>query len=62
MPPKGDGLRWANSDPITGQAAWFDLRVRIEKVPPLSEAIPAFDPIKSPVPRAPKDRAQKVGK
>ena len=62
MPSKGDGLRWANSDPITGQAAWFDLRVRIEKVPPLSEAIPAFDPIKSPVPRAPKDRAQKVGK
>jgi NAD-dependent dihydropyrimidine dehydrogenase PreA subunit len=25
LPPKGDGLRWANSDPITGQAAWFDL-------------------------------------
>ncbi len=31
LPPKGDGLRWANSDPITGQAAWFDLRVKIEK-------------------------------
>ena len=31
LPPKGDGLRWTNSDPITGQAAWFDLRVRIEK-------------------------------
>jgi len=31
LPPKGDGLRWANSDPITGQAAWYDLRVRIEK-------------------------------
>jgi anaerobic selenocysteine-containing dehydrogenase len=31
LPPKGDGLRWSNSDPITGQAAWFDLRVRIEK-------------------------------
>jgi len=27
LPAKGDGLRWANSDPITGQAAWFDLRV-----------------------------------
>jgi hypothetical protein len=24
-------MRWSNSDPITGQAAWFDLRVRIEK-------------------------------
>lgn len=30
LPPKGDGLRWANSDPVTGQAAWYDLRVRIE--------------------------------
>ena len=25
-------MRWSNSDPITGQAAWYDLRVRIEKV------------------------------
>ena len=31
LPPKGDGLRWANSDPVTGQAAWYDLKVRIEK-------------------------------
>ncbi|QBY02620.1 formate dehydrogenase [Rhodophyticola sp. CCM32] len=30
LPPKGDGMRWANSDPVTGQAAWYDLRVRIE--------------------------------
>ena len=31
LPMKGDGLRWANSDPITGQAAWFDLKVSITK-------------------------------
>ena len=31
LPPKGDGYRWSNSDPITGQAAWYDLRVTIEK-------------------------------
>ena len=31
LPTKEDGMRWSNSDPITGQAAWFDLRVRIEK-------------------------------
>lgn len=31
LPERDDGLRWANSDPITGQAAWYDLRVRIEK-------------------------------
>ncbi|CUH40886.1 Tetrathionate reductase subunit A precursor [Jannaschia seosinensis] len=34
LPPKGDGMRWSNSDPITGQAAWFDLKVRIERVAP----------------------------
>ena len=33
LPPKGDGMRWSNSDPITGQAAWFDLKVNIEKAP-----------------------------
>ena len=32
LPPRADGMRWSNSDPITGQAAWFDLRVRVEKV------------------------------
>ena len=26
------GHRYGNSDPVTGQAAWYDLRVRIEKV------------------------------
>ena len=31
LPMQGDGLRWANSDPITGQAAWFDLKVSISK-------------------------------
>jgi anaerobic selenocysteine-containing dehydrogenase len=33
LPPKGDGMRWSNSDPVTGQAAWFDLRVKIKKSP-----------------------------
>jgi hypothetical protein len=28
---QGRWLRYSNSDPITGQAAWFDLRVSIEK-------------------------------
>jgi anaerobic selenocysteine-containing dehydrogenase len=48
LPPKSDGLRWSNSDPITGQAAWFDLRVRIEKAVPPPEAKPAFPPLASP--------------
>ena len=62
LPPKGDGLRWANSDPITGQAAWFDLKVRIAKAAtPAGESQPAFDPIKSPVAAAPRNLAWKVG-
>jgi sulfite dehydrogenase (quinone) subunit SoeA len=56
LPPKGDGLRWANSDPVTGQAAWFDLRVKIERVPPQDQTLPDFPVIKSPVPAAPKNR------
>ena len=48
LPPQGDGLRWANSDPITGQAAWFDLRVRVEKAPPGGPSEPAH-PAQSPV-------------
>ena len=61
LPPKGDGLRWSNSDPITGQAAWFDLRVRIDKAPAPTEAQPAMTPIKSPVAPGPKKLTWKVG-
>ena len=45
LPPKGDGMRWSNSDPITGQAAWFDLRVKIEKAAAdePAESWPQFD-------------------
>ena len=54
LPPKGDGLRWANSDPITGQAAWYDLRVKIEKAnTPLDVALPDSGRQKSPVSDAP---------
>lgn len=62
LPPKGDGLRWANSDPITGQAAWFDLRVKIEKAAAPLESQPGFAPIKSPVGQGPKQLTWKVGK
>ncbi|MDG2341031.1 MAG: formate dehydrogenase, partial [Paracoccaceae bacterium] len=62
LPSKGDGMRWANSDPITGQAAWFDLKVKIVKSPPPDECQPEFPPIKSPVGRGPEDLAWKVGK
>ncbi len=61
LPPKGDGLRWANSDPITGQAAWFDLRVRVEKVPAPTETQPSHPEQKSPVGRGPEIVKRKVG-
>ena len=62
LPPKGDGLRWSNSDPITGQAAWFDLKVRIEKADAPAESQPAMAPIKSPVAKGPSKLTWKVGK
>jgi anaerobic selenocysteine-containing dehydrogenase len=57
LPERGDGMRWSNSDPVTGQAAWFDLRVRIERVDPTGEAQPAFPAIPSPVPPAKRNRS-----
>jgi anaerobic selenocysteine-containing dehydrogenase len=56
LPPRGDGLRWANSDPVTGQAAWYDLRVRIERADPGDETSqPAVPAQKSPVGRGPRN-------
>ena len=41
---------YANADPVTGQAAWFDLRVRLEKAPsPGDDASqPQFAPLPGP--------------
>ncbi len=41
----------SNSDPVTGQAAWFDLRVRIENVGPKAASEPGFGPIARVVPQ-----------
>jgi anaerobic selenocysteine-containing dehydrogenase len=51
LPERGDGRRWSNSDPVTGQAAWFDLRVRIERVGPKEKASPQFDTLPRVVPK-----------
>jgi anaerobic selenocysteine-containing dehydrogenase len=49
LPPR-DGRRYSNSDPVTGQASWFDLRVRIEKCDPGEEVSePQFPTINRPV-------------
>lgn len=46
LPADGAGHRASNSDPVTGQAAWFDLTVRIEKCAPdtLEETQPMMPP------------------
>ncbi|MEM1200041.1 MAG: formate dehydrogenase, partial [Pseudomonadota bacterium] len=43
--PERGGYRYSNSDPVTGQAAWYDLRVRIEKADPDEQGrtSPEFD-------------------
>jgi anaerobic selenocysteine-containing dehydrogenase len=61
MPAKGDGMRWANSDPVTGQAAWFDLKVAIEKTDAPAQCEPNIPAQKSPVGKGPKNLTWKVG-
>jgi len=50
LPPREDGHRYANADPVTGQAAWYDLRVRIEKCAEAEagETAPQFAPLPKP--------------
>ena len=54
LPEQAGGYRYANADPVTGQAAWYDLRVRVERTenpPPAS--LPDTGTQKSPVGQGP---------
>jgi hypothetical protein len=44
--PEQKGYRQANADPVTGQAAWYDLKVRVERAAADEEACtePRFAP------------------
>jgi len=50
LPAKENGYRYSCSDPVTGQAAWYDLRVRISKADPEEPSLsePQFDPLPLP--------------
>ncbi|MDE2465414.1 MAG: molybdopterin oxidoreductase family protein, partial [Alphaproteobacteria bacterium] len=50
LPADAHGTRHSNSDPVTGQAAWFDLRVRLRKCAAEEGAFsePVFHPITPP--------------
>ncbi|WP_116134203.1 molybdopterin oxidoreductase family protein [Tropicimonas sp. IMCC34043] len=45
LPKGGGGYRYSNSDPITGQAAWFDLRVNIAPADGAGATEPMFEPL-----------------
>ncbi len=49
LPERKDGYRYSNSDPVSGQAAWYDLRVRIEKC--TAEHTVDTDPMFDPLPK-----------
>jgi anaerobic selenocysteine-containing dehydrogenase len=61
--PAQEGHRVANADPVTGQAAWYDLRVRIEKVLPGEEGTtaPHFDTLPPPPRMQPPGRILRQG-
>jgi anaerobic selenocysteine-containing dehydrogenase len=63
LPERTDGPGYANADPVTGQAAWFDLRVRIEKAAPAEtrETYPLLPPIKTPPGLAPRPADSRYG-
>ena len=47
LPEREGGYRFSNSDPVTGQAAWYDLKVRVEKAADQSaESQPQFPVLK----------------
>ncbi|MBI5436215.1 MAG: molybdopterin oxidoreductase family protein [Nitrosomonadales bacterium] len=56
LPANPDGTRYSNSDPITGQAAWYDVRVRIypagadepQQTSPQFEAMTKYPGMKEP--------------
>ena len=60
LPEREGGYRFSNSDPVTGQAAWYDLRVRIEKAAAheATESAPRFEKLKPPPSLAVKARVE----
>src|SRR5690606_25031483 len=44
-PKRGERRRYANADPVTGQAAWFDPRVSIRPADHAGGSAPQFAPL-----------------
>jgi hypothetical protein len=56
LPERDDGMRWSNSDPVTGQAAWFDLRVKVQRIDPRNAVVPSFGVLPDPASVPQKER------
>ena len=58
LPAHGHAEHRSNSDPVTGQAAWYDVQVRVYKADPSekAETSPQFDTMQ-PVPGEPKRKS-----
>jgi hypothetical protein len=52
LPARDGGYRYANADPVTGQAGWYDLKVKVEKLP--ADATTDRPPAQGARPKAPK--------
>ncbi|MDF2095616.1 molybdopterin oxidoreductase family protein [Aquibaculum arenosum] len=53
LPEREGGYRYAASDPITGQAAWYDLRVRLSRASPEEAAAAQSQPQFATLPQPP---------
>jgi anaerobic selenocysteine-containing dehydrogenase len=63
LPANSSGMRPLNADPVTGQAAWFDLRVRIEKLSAHEgRTAPQFEVIPRPPGLAPSPAVNSFGR
>ena len=63
LPARAEGMRHANADPVTGQAAWYDLRVRVEKAGPeeAAESWPQLSPLAPLAGLGPRPRVLRTG-
>jgi anaerobic selenocysteine-containing dehydrogenase len=63
LPQDASGRSRSNTDPITGQAAWFDLRVRVTKCAPAEAGVtaPQFPPLPLPTGIGPSPTTVKFG-
>jgi len=63
LPEREGGYRYANVDPITGQAAWYDLRVKLEPASPAESAIsaPQFAILRPPASLPPRPDVVRYG-